>query len=148
MKIPLFDLLKKEHQEIQRMFESMSKGNEKVRVSALHKFQKQFIAHLKAEEASFYPKLEDEPETKMLALEAYEEHHVAEILFNELKTLNINDAEWSAKLTVLKEIVEHHVNEEETEVFKVAEKIFKEDDFSDMYKEFQGKEDIWIKKAI
>jgi hemerythrin superfamily protein len=72
MKIPLFDLLRKEHQEIVRIFESMSKGTEKVRQSALHQLQKQLMAHLKAEEASFYPNLEDEPETKMLALEAYE----------------------------------------------------------------------------
>jgi hemerythrin-like domain-containing protein len=147
MKIPLFDLLRKEHQEIVRIFESMSKGTEKVRQSALHQLQKQLMAHLKAEEASFYPNLEDELETKMLALETYEEHHVAEILFKELKALNFADAEWIAKLTVLKEIVEHHISEEETEVFKVAEKIFKEDDFSDMYKEFQIKKDAWIKKA-
>lgn len=144
MKIPLFEQLRKDHLEIKGMLKTMSESNEKGRVSTLQLFQKFFIAHIKAEESSFYPNLEDEPETKMLALEAYEEHHVAEVLFNELKKLNVTEDEWSAKLTVLTEIIKHHINEEETEIFKNAEETFKEDDFSDMYKEFLEKREVWI----
>jgi hemerythrin superfamily protein len=144
--IKLFDQLQRDHQEIRRMLGTMINGKEKERESVLKSFQKTFIAHLKAEESSFYPNLEDEPETKMLALEAYEEHHVAELVFDELLKLKVTEDEWSAKLKVLTEIIEHHIEEEEGEIFKSAEETFEDDEFSDMYKEFLTKKEAWINR--
>jgi hypothetical protein len=53
-------------------------------------------------------------------LEGYEEHHVADVLLDELLDVPPDTDLWKAKVKVLKENVEHHMDEEEDELFKGA----------------------------
>jgi len=58
-----------------------------------------------------------------MVLEAYEEHDVVKLVLAELPRVDPEDERFEAKMTVLKEMVEHHVEEEEDEMFKLADKI-------------------------
>jgi hemerythrin-like domain-containing protein len=54
--------------------------------------------------------------------EAYEEHHVVKLVLAELPEVDPNAESFEAKMTVLKELVAHHVEEEEEEMFPMAER--------------------------
>jgi hypothetical protein len=60
-----------------------------------------------------------------MVLEAYEEHHVVKLVLAELPRVNPEDERFEAKMTVLSELVEHHAEEEEKEMFKLAQKLGK-----------------------
>lgn len=51
------------------------------------------------------------------ALEAIEEHHVIEMLLNELSDFPRDHERWVIKLEVLEEYTRHHLEEEESDVF-------------------------------
>jgi len=70
--------------------------------------------------------LKEHPNAKDLVLEGYQEHHVFDVLVDELQDLVENDERWGAKFKVLKENIEHHVEEEEGEMFAAARKVFSE----------------------
>jgi hypothetical protein len=72
------------------------------------------------EEEVLYPRLRDEKKTHEPVLEGYEEHHVADVLLDELLDVPPETDLWKAKVKVLKENVEHHMDEEEDELFKGA----------------------------
>jgi hemerythrin superfamily protein len=74
--------------------------------------------HTTIEERSFYPSVrETDEELADIVNEGIEEHHVVDILMEEIKQLQPDDPQWVAKLTVLIENVEHHAEEEENEMF-------------------------------
>ena len=50
-------------------------------------------------------------------LEGTQEHHVADVLLEELHRMRKNDERWGAKLKVLQESIEHHIEEEERRMF-------------------------------
>jgi hemerythrin-like domain-containing protein len=53
--------------------------------------------------------------------EAFEEHHVAHTLINELKRRTGSKGRYEAKFKVLGESIKHHVKEEEGTMFPLAE---------------------------
>ena len=55
-------------------------------------------------------------------MEALEEHHVVDLVLKELPQVDPADERFHAKMTVLSELVEHHADEEEEEMFPMAEK--------------------------
>ena len=81
--------------------------------------------HTKIEEEIFYPALREVPSKKAeeMVLEAYEEHHVVKLVLAELPKVDPEDERFEAKMSVLEELVEHHVEEEEDEMFTLADKI-------------------------
>ena len=54
------------------------------------------------------------------SLEGYEEHHVIDVILDELLEVPEDADQWKAKLKVLKENLEHHIEEEEGEMFRRA----------------------------
>jgi hemerythrin superfamily protein len=63
---------------------------------------------------------------KMIA-ESLEEHHVVDLLMEELRALEPEDEAYEAKFTVLMENVRHHIEEEEGELFPQVEEKMKQD---------------------
>lgn len=115
------DLLKSDHQDVQRLLE---KGEEttnravKTRMALLQDIKEKLAAHEAVEEKIFYPAMLKKDKKRIL--EAYEEHHVVDNIMAELENTDLEDERWAAKFTVLKEMIEHHVQEEEKELFPEA----------------------------
>ena len=118
-----------------RRFEDLLKQGEDTTEAAVTKrselldtITRELKAHEAKEETVLYPALKAHPMAKALVLEGYQEHHVADVLIEELHTLTKDDERWGAKFAVLKENIEHHIKEEEREMFRIARGLLTRDE--------------------
>ncbi len=119
------DLLKKQHREVKAMFRQVQKTeNPRERRKYLDKIGQALKIHTSIEEEIFYPavgQIGTEKAEGMVA-EAYEEHHVVDLVLAELPKVDPNDERFEAKMKVFSELVEHHADEEEAQMFPMAER--------------------------
>ncbi|MEW6271947.1 MAG: hemerythrin domain-containing protein [Thermodesulfobacteriota bacterium] len=123
------ELLKRQHRDVKDRFKQLKKVSDaRRRRSALDDIAAQLAAHMRIEEQIFYPAVQEIGTKKAgeIVPEAYEEHHVAALVLRELPKVDPKDERFEAKMTVLEELIEHHVEEEEKEMFKLAEKLGRE----------------------
>jgi len=104
----------------------------KTRDELFTKVRQELVVHEAIEEEIFYPALKDHPKTKEIALEAYEEHHVVDMVMAEIDGVAYDDEQWGAKFKVIKENLEHHIEEEEGEMFEQAKQVFDEDELAQL----------------
>jgi hemerythrin-like domain-containing protein len=119
-------LLKKDHQEMRRLFRDFEKaGADAIATKARLATQiiEALTVHTYIENELMYPRVRALlPEVEDDVLESYEEHHVADVLVMELATMEPDAERFVPKMTVLMENVKHHMEEEEQEWFpKVRE---------------------------
>ena len=128
-------LLKQDHDRIKKMLEdgdSTTERGEKTRTEIFERLKTTLVAHEAMEEEVLYPALKAHPQARELTLEAYEEHHVVDLVLEELEMTPVSDEEWGAKFTVAKENIEHHIEEEEGEMFKMIRQAFSADEREEM----------------
>lgn len=122
------DLLRQDHNKVKGLFrEFEDTEDEQERMTIAKQVFMELDIHSMVEEEIFYPAIrsQDDPGGDMEETldEADEEHHVADLLMEELKGMRKADGKFAAKFTVLAENVKHHIGEEEAEIFpKAAEK--------------------------
>jgi len=114
------DLIKQDHKRLRKLLEETLEADSAEREQRLDHLRTELVAHERMEEEVLYPRLRDEKKTHEPVLEGYEEHHVADVLLDELLDVPPQTDLWKAKVKVLKENVEHHMDEEEDELFKGA----------------------------
>jgi iron-sulfur cluster repair protein YtfE (RIC family) len=120
------DLLKKQHREVKALFKKVEKTEDAgQRRQLLDQIAEDLKLHTRIEEQIFYPAIRDLGTKKAEEMidEAFEEHHVVDLVLAELPSVDPEDERFQAKMTVLSELVEHHVEEEEEEMFKLAQKL-------------------------
>ncbi|MGB3225215.1 MAG: hemerythrin domain-containing protein [Desulforhopalus sp.] len=145
-----FQAITKDHDEVKDLLKKLTESSDgavKTREKLFLKLKQEIVPHLKAEEAVFYPALMDNKEGRKHSLEAIEEHGLTEMVLNQIESLPVDDEVWSAKLKVLKDLVEHHIEEEEDEIFEIAEEEIDKEDFKQIMQAFQ-KEKEKVKKKI
>lgn len=136
----LFDLLKKDHEEVKGLLASLKEtenGAAQEREDLFAKVKKEITPHQEGEESALYPPLTKNGETRDDALESIEEHHVAKLLLRELDSTNKDSDKWLAKLKVFKEVVEHHIEEEEDEIFESVRKALSEEEVKEVIAGFK-----------
>jgi hemerythrin-like domain-containing protein len=124
-------LLKEDHDRMKELLSELERTTErgqKTRQRIFTTVTEQLTVHESIEEEIFYPALRDHPKTKELTLEAYEEHHVVDMVMAEIESVPFDDERWAAKFTVMKENIEHHIEEEEQELFEQAKQVFDQDE--------------------
>ena len=114
-------LLKKDHQEVRRLFDQFEKAGENANQAKgriVKKITELLTVHTYIENEVMYPRVRSLlPDLEDDILESYEEHHVADVLVMELSTMKPTDERFTAKTTVLIENVRHHMEEEEQDWF-------------------------------
>lgn len=119
------DLLKKQHKSVKALFKKADKTEDgRQRRQLMDQIAHELKIHTKIEEEIFYPAVREigtEKAEEMID-EAFEEHHVVDLVLAELPTVDPEDERFAAKMTVLSELVEHHADEEEAEMFPTCEK--------------------------
>ena len=134
---PFFQMLKKDHVEVKGILGQLTETKDlKKREELFKKLTVELIPHMKAEEMAFYPPLLEKKAAREDALEGVEEHHVSDMVFKELEKMPKGDDQWGAKMSVFQELVEHHIKDEESKVFKSAEKALDPDEFQNIMKRF------------
>jgi hemerythrin superfamily protein len=118
-------LIKTDHERISDLLEEALDATEpSERGDLLHQLRALLVAHEEMEETVFYPALRASAKAKDIVLEGYEEHHVIDMILDDLLDVPEESEEWKPKLKVLKENIEHHVEEEEGEMFTFARQVF------------------------
>jgi hemerythrin superfamily protein len=124
------DLLKKQHKEVKTLFKKLEKTeNARERRRLMNEISVDLEGHAAIEEEMFYPAVRglETQKAEEMVLEALEEHHVVKLVLAELPKTDPEDERFEAKMTVLSELVEHHADEEEKEMFKLAQKLGKDE---------------------
>jgi hypothetical protein len=120
-------LLERDHRRFQDLLKQGEETTERAaqgRTALLNTLSAELTVHEMIEEKVLYAALKAHPESKDLALEGYQEHHVADILIKELHDLSKDDERWGAKFKVLKENLEHHIQDEEGPMWRTARGLF------------------------
>ncbi len=128
-------LLEEDHKRIKRMLaegDATTERAEKTRTELFARLKETMVAHESMEEQVLYAALKQHPKAKELTLEAYQEHHVVDLLFEELEKTPVTDEQWGAKFTVARENIEHHIEEEEGDLFKKTRQIFSTAELDEM----------------
>jgi hypothetical protein len=122
----IYDRIKEDHdnaREVIKQIKDTSNRAEKTRHELFDRLKLDMWVHHKVEEAVFYSHLRAGKDMHGEAMEAVNEHHTANGLFEELDTFPVNSEEWLMKFKALSELVEHHMEEEEEKFFPKAKKI-------------------------
>ena len=122
------EMLKADHQKVRQLFEQYKAGDDPSKKQQIA--EQVFIeleTHAQLEEMVFYPAFEEaaDSEGKQLVEEARQEHEEVKSLIAELRDLNDDDA-FDVQFRELMDNVEHHVQEEEAEMFPLAEEMLAE----------------------
>ena len=120
-------LLKTDHDKVKKLLAELSETTErgvKTREELYLTIRTEMTVHELIEEEIFYPALKSHPKAKDIVLEGFEEHHVVDLLMGELDRTPFDDETFGAKAKVMQENIEHHIEEEETEMFPQARKVF------------------------
>lgn len=115
-------LLVADHNRVKGLFTRYQKARNEGRLHEARglavKIGIELTVHTTIEEEVFYPLVRGMSDELAEAVdEGVQEHHVVNVLLNEIDELKPGTDEWNAKLTVVIESVEHHVEEEENEMF-------------------------------
>jgi hemerythrin-like domain-containing protein len=140
--VDALQLLKGDHQKVKRMLEELdatTERAEKTRTETFERLKRDLTIHETIEEEILYPALEGFAKTKDITLEAFEEHHVVDLIVAELDATPVSDETWGAKLTVMKENLEHHIEEEEDEMFKQARQVMDHNELAELGEQMEAR---------
>jgi hemerythrin-like domain-containing protein len=129
------EILEREHRRFEQLLKQGEETTERARTTRrelLATLTAELNAHELMEEKVLYPALQAHPQARDIVLEGYEEHHVADLIVQELHDVATNDEAWGAKFKVLKENIEHHIEEEEGEMFRTARSIFSREELREL----------------
>ncbi len=139
--MPILETLARDHRTLEDTLEELTattsaEGDRRTEIFS--RLQALLQAHARAEEEVVYRRLrEREPEESQL-LEAYEEHHVADILLQELASACPGGKGWSAKIRVMNELLRHHIKQEELNLFALIRDNFDDATQATMEREFSS----------
>ncbi len=143
-------LLKEDHEKVKKLMDELEKTTErgvKTRTELWAKLLRELTVHENIEEEVFYPALRDKPKAKDIVLEAMEEHHLVDDIVEQIKDTPVDDEHWGAKFKVAKENVQHHIEEEETEMFKIARQVFSKDELEEFGRQMEQAKALQLQEA-
>jgi hemerythrin superfamily protein len=115
-------ILKNDHKEMRKLFRDFQRAkSQRQQGEVAERILEELTVHTYIENECMYPvSRELVPDVEDDILEAFEEHHVADVLAYELSMMRTEDERFEAKMTVLIENVTHHMEEEEQELFPLV----------------------------
>lgn len=135
MTIDVLTLLTADHNRLRGLFARLETAKEDPAQAGPigTEILRELDVHTRIEEDHVYPWASAlSEEMKELVEEGLEEHHVVDVLAEEIRQLDPSDEAWTAKLTVLVENVQHHAEEEEKELFPAIRQASTADDRASM----------------
>jgi hemerythrin-like domain-containing protein len=122
-------MLKADHQRVRDLFQQYeATSNVEAKGTIAEEVFIELETHAQLEENIFYPAVNEETdEGPELVKESLAEHETMKNLIQQLRDIGPHNRGFDAKFRELLQNVEHHVEEEETEMFPLAEEELEED---------------------
>ena len=126
----IYDELRKDHVKVKGLMEELLWLNEKSkdRHALIEKIRDELIPHSRAEEAIFYNSIRALNSANDIIMGGFEDHVGAEALLRSLQVRDKIDTEWRETAQKLKDALDKHVNEEETKIFNIAQRLFTDEE--------------------
>lgn len=137
-------LLRQDHDKVRGLFTEFRSAAESDQSDQMDQLATQIFheleVHTTIEERVFYPAVRDAGggDLDELTDESNEEHHVVDLLIEEVKALSSSDDAFKAKMTVMMENVEHHATEEEDEMFPKVRDLMDESRLQELGSELEA----------
>lgn len=147
----ILNTLAQEHRRFETLLAELAQtpsGDAQTRLRVFGELQSSLIAHTRAEEEVVYRVLRERLPDEMLVLEAYEEHHIADVILQELAGACPGGRGWAAKVRVFEEVLRHHIKEEETGLFPLVTQTCDENECETMNAEFRAVRHSGLETAI
>lgn len=142
------ELLKEDHEKVSALFEEVKATEDEGKHKELfEKIKTELETHTHIEETILYPEFLKHEELKDIVLEGIEEHKQVKTLIREIQNLADGSEKFDAKLKVMGENVEHHVEEEETDMFPKAEKVYSESELEELGQQLEAEKKSYGKKT-
>ena len=138
------EMLEQDHQKFRKLLEELDATTEravKTRRELFNRLSLELAVHETIEEEIFYPALQEHPKAEELVGEGIQEHHVADLVIDELAKIEPSNEVWGSKASVLKENIEHHIEEEETKMFPFARRVFSTEELEDLASDMEARRD-------
>jgi hemerythrin-like domain-containing protein len=132
----IYDILKIEHRDVKKLFKQIV-DEERYQDNIYMQIKTALTLHMAGEEKLFYPRLENNPETRSLVLESYEEHDLGKKIIDDIDRSTDMDAKY-ARVKVLSEAIDMHIKEEEDDLFKKAKRVLSDDDEREIARQFMN----------
>ncbi len=122
----IYEALKSDHVELKQLLNDLIalKDNDDYRFVLIEEIRNALVPHSRAEESVFYNTLRAVNADKKIVFHGYQEHMEAETLLRTLQVMDKVNMGWRPVAEKLLEAVSHHIQEEETEIFAEARKVF------------------------
>jgi len=141
------EILKADHAKVKALFKKAlaKKHGDKTVEPIVQEIIHELKLHTEAEETIFYPALktkstkEHNEDATDGVLEAYVEHDSVKELITKIEATDSSDESYKAMVQVMSEQIEHHVEEEETEMFKQAKHLLKNEELQKLGKQILEK---------
>lgn len=109
-----------DHHQVLRQLYQQSENNPEV----FEEFTRHLVVHHTMEEKYFYDILEKVASAEHDALEAVNEHHIIELIIKDAEGFPRDHHHFPIKIEGLGEYTTHHLDEEEEEIFPMAQQVF------------------------
>ena len=121
-----------EHHKVLRQLYQQSEDDPEV----FEEYLRNLIVHHTMEEKYFYDLLEQVSQARHDALEAVNEHHIIELIIKDSEDFPRDHERFPIKIEGLGEYTNHHLDEEEAEIFPMAQQLFADEDLITLGKLF------------
>lgn len=136
----IFRTLRDDHARILAVFDAMDDADPadpQAIIRRRDELASLLSSHMQAEEDLIYPLLQADSEGHHLALLANEEHHLVDLLLQELLRLPVTDERFTAKSAILATNLEDHVEAEEDEVLPLLADLLDDAHATDLGRRFR-----------
>ena len=140
MEHDILDILREDHQTVLDLLDKIEETGDraaKSRQQEFSKLKKELLQHMHGEETVFYPFLLEHGDDRESVLEAIEEHQAVKMTMPGIEQTDVSDEHWKPKVKVMAEMIRHHIDEEEDQVFEMAEEVMDEETSDRLAKDFQ-----------
>lgn len=148
------DILKKDHEKVRELLKKLTDTTTratKTRKDLLDQIETELTVHTTIEEEIFYPamkKAAKNNEHRQLIAEAFEEHRaVDKLVLPDLKKSKVDSVQFGGRAKVLREMVEHHADEEEDDMFPLANKLLSKEQLHELGEKMMGRKQQLLRKS-
>lgn len=131
------ELLMKDHQEIMSLIEELEAADDQVGTDptyteTFNRLNELLNMHTRIEGEVFYPAMKEFDESRDLVREFHKDHKEFDQLLSSLSTMAPNVERFQELLSDLRDNIERHVDEEENELFPMAEELCGQSELQEM----------------